>query len=126
MRWFWGKKGATLTESKEDPHASPTFFIKANGSASRTLTAKNVAVMELAHLLQSNVVDRPVVDRTGLQGKYDFVLTWADESSLEPEGKSDVAGIFTAVQDQLGLKLSPEKTAVKVMVIDQVEQPSPN
>lgn len=128
-----GKKGVKLKESKEDAHGLQTFFIKANGPASRTLTAKNVGVTELAHMMQSNVLDRPVVDQTGLQGTYDFVLNWTPDVAQgggagmagEKEG-TDVPGIFTAVQEQLGLKLSAEKTAVQVMVIDRVEQPSPN
>jgi uncharacterized protein (TIGR03435 family) len=130
-----GKKGAKLDKSKEDIHGSQTFFIKQNGPGSRTLTAKNVGVAELAHMMQSNVLDRPVVDQTGLQGAYDFVLTWAPDASQamqdgarvpSPDGESEVPGIFTAMQEQLGLKLSAEKTAVAVMVIDGVEQPSPN
>lgn len=130
-----GKKGAKLGRSKEDPHGSPTFFIKANGAASRTLTAKNVGLAELSNMLQSNVMDRPVVDQTGLEGAYDFVLTWAPDDSqfiqygaraAGASGASDVPGIFTAMQEQLGLKLSAEKTIVPVMVVDRVEQPSPN
>jgi uncharacterized protein (TIGR03435 family) len=125
-----GKKRARLTESKEDPQGSPTFFIRGNGSASSTLTAKNVEMGELAHLLQSSVVDRPVVDQTGLTGKYDFELTWADQSPMNAGeagmAGADATGIFTAIQEQLGLKLSAEKTAVRVMVIDRVEQPSAN
>ena len=130
-----GKKGAKLDKSKEDVHGSQTFFIKQNGPASRTLTAKNVGVTELAHMMQFNMLDRPVVDQTGLQGTYDFVLTWApDESQAtqdgtkapSPNGEPDVPGLFTAVQEQLGLKLSAAKTEVEVMVVDRVEQPSPN
>ena len=128
-----GKKGVKLTESKEDAHGLQTFFIKANGPASRTLTAKNVGVTELAHMMQFNMLDRPVVDQTGLQGTYDFVLNWTPDVEQgggagmagEKEG-ADVPGIFTAVQEQLGLKLSAEKMAVEVMVVDRVEQPSPN
>lgn len=131
-----GKKGAKLDKSKEDAHGSQTFFIKANGSASRTLTAKNVGVTELAHMMQSNVLDRPVVDQTRLRGAYDFVLTWAPEESQSTQDGARIPagtdspdappGIFTAIQEQLGLKLNAEKTVVDVMVIDRVEQPSPN
>jgi uncharacterized protein (TIGR03435 family) len=130
-----GKKGAILTEGKGGARVAPTFFIKANGPASRTLTAKNVGVGELAHMLQANVLDRPVVDQTGLQGTYDFVLTWSPDDSQFTQGGmrgavasgvGDVPGIFTAMQEQLGLRLSAEKTAVRVMVIDRVEQPSAN
>jgi uncharacterized protein (TIGR03435 family) len=85
-----------------------------------------------AQLLQSGIMDRPVVDHTGLVGKYDFELRWMPDQS-QMGGRFPVTdsadappGIFTAVQEQLGLRLSAEKTPVEVMVIDRVEQPSAN
>ena len=64
---------------------------------------------------------RPVVDRTGLTGRFDFTLSWA------PEGSSDsgAPSIFTALQEQLGLRLQPARGAVDVLVIDSVERPAP-
>ncbi|MEP7353852.1 MAG: TIGR03435 family protein [Acidobacteriota bacterium] len=63
---------------------------------------------------------RPIVDHTGLTGKYDFVLDY----SFRPEdGKAD---IFTAVQEQLGLKLEPGEETRQVMVVDHIERPDPN
>jgi uncharacterized protein (TIGR03435 family) len=58
--------------------------------------------------------DRRVLDRTGLEGRYDFELQWSDVS------------IFTALQEQLGLKLEPTKGPVDVVVIDRVERPTEN
>ena len=65
---------------------------------------------------------RPVVDRTGLTGRFDFTLNWAPEGSTDTEAPS----IFTAVQEQLGLKLEPARGPVDVLVIDSVERPMPD
>jgi len=66
----------------------------------------------------SNTVERVVVDRTGLQGAFDVEIDWA------PEASSDKPSIFTAVREQLGLKLEFERNPVEVVVIDHVERPS--
>jgi uncharacterized protein (TIGR03435 family) len=86
---------------------------------------------ELAAELQRVETDRPVVDRTGLAGRYDFSFT---ATSAKPYFEGEGAGtgdaapplIFTAIQEQLGLKLEPEKTAVQCLVVDAVERPSAN
>lgn len=65
---------------------------------------------------------RPVVDRTGLIGRFDFTLTWAPEGSNDTEAPS----IFTAVQEQLGLKLVPARGPVDVLVVDSAERPTPD
>ena len=83
----------------------------------------------------SGYVGRVVVDRTGLSGNYDLTLQWTPERSpnanqqlgsdapaLDPNGLS----IFTAVQEQLGLKLQPTQGAVDILVIDRVEHPTEN
>src|SRR5580658_339290 len=71
------------------------------------------------------ILDRPVLDRTGLSGVYDFMLTWTPESS---GSTSDLSGpsLFTAVQEQLGLKLEIQKAQVEILVIDHVEKASAN
>ncbi|HVV47308.1 MAG TPA: TIGR03435 family protein, partial [Bryobacteraceae bacterium] len=66
-------------------------------------------------------VGRPVIDKTGLNGTYDYVLQ-ASETSTDLESPS----IFTAVQDQLGLRLEPAKAPIEVWVVDSVERPSAN
>ena len=69
----------------------------------------------------------PVVNQTGLMGAYDFKLTWASDR-LTPEASRDqeVPTFFTAVQEQLGLRLVPSKAPVEVILIDHIEKPSEN
>jgi uncharacterized protein (TIGR03435 family) len=64
-----------------------------------------------------NAVERVVVDRTGLKGSFDVDLDWASDPS------SDKPSIFTAVQEQLGLKLEFERNPVDVVIVDHVERP---
>jgi len=69
-------------------------------------------------------VDRTVLDKTGLIGKYDFTLRWAP---LETSGDASQApSIFTAMQEQLGLRLESGKGPIEILVIDHVEKPSEN
>jgi uncharacterized protein (TIGR03435 family) len=70
-------------------------------------------------------LDRPIVDQTGLAGRYDFSIhyTYDEAKSTDPNAPP---GLFTAVQEQLGLKFQPTKSPVDVFVIDHVEQPSAN
>jgi uncharacterized protein (TIGR03435 family) len=74
----------------------------------------------------SNQVDRIVIDKTGLQGTYDFSLNWAPNEAQSGSTASDAPSIFTAVQEQLGLKLQSEKGPVEVLVVDRAEKPTPN
>ncbi len=69
------------------------------------------------------VVDRPVLDRTGIRGAFNFTLPAIRYPA--PEGV-DPAWIFTALREQLGLALKPAKAPVEVLVIDRAERPSPN
>ena len=71
-----------------------------------------------------------VVDRTGLTGGWDFELTFAPENRGGPPGAAaapvdpDAPSFFTAIQEQLGLKLEPTKGPVEVLVIDSIEKPT--
>lgn len=89
--------------------------------------------MEFAVSVLSQQVGRTIVDKTGLTGKYDFTLEWEPDDSPPIEGSdnglpvdSGRASIFTALQEQLGLKLEPQKEAISVLVIDQIGPPSAN
>jgi len=82
------------------------------------------AMPDLALMLMI-YVDRPIVDQTGLQGRYDFQLQWTKDEAVIT-GMDAPPGLFTAMQEQLGLRLKPAKTAVDVLVVDRVEKPSPN
>ena len=68
-------------------------------------------------------LDRVVVDRTGLRGFYDLKLRWSPDAV---NGAADAPSLFTALQEQLGLKLEPTKGVVDVLVIDHVERPTPD
>ena len=69
-----------------------------------------------------------MTNRTGLDGFYDLTLHYSVRNlNADPTAPPDDApSIFTAVQEQLGLKLVPEKTKVKIFVIDHIERPTPN
>ncbi|MGD0445839.1 MAG: TIGR03435 family protein [Edaphobacter sp.] len=67
-------------------------------------------------------IDRLVVDKTSLAGDYDFTLNWSSPTDSDGTG----ASIFTAIQEQLGLKLESTKGPVEVLVIDHIERPSEN
>ena len=72
-----------------------------------------------------------VIDRTGLTGKYDWYLAWtpARHKWNRSHGRSpvsDAPGLFTAIREQLGLKLESQKGPVQVVVIDHLEPPTPN
>jgi uncharacterized protein (TIGR03435 family) len=79
---------------------------------------------------QPEMADRVVIDATGLKGSYDFELNWSPEDGSTPlfNGVPQDTGpsIFTAFQEQLGLKLESRKAPVEVLVIDHVEPPSQN
>ena len=83
-----------------------------------------MSMADLAPMLQFNV-DRPVVDQTGIQGRYDFRMQWTVDSqrATEPDAPP---GLFTAIQEQIGLKLEPTKAMADVLVVDKVERPGRN
>ena len=90
-------------------------------------SARAISFEQFAMLL-SRTIRRPVVDRTNLTGPYDFDLTFQPES-LAPspiQAPADAPSIFTAVQEQLGLKLDPQRVPTDVIVIESVERPSEN
>jgi uncharacterized protein (TIGR03435 family) len=100
------------------------------------LTAQGLGMDQIAHLLTQQT-GRTVVDNTGLKGNYDFTLHWTPDQSATPlsgPGASPDAStssesgpsIFTAIQEQLGLKLESQKGSVEILVIDHVERPSEN
>jgi uncharacterized protein (TIGR03435 family) len=86
-----------------------------------TLPARNATMAEFAGLLQRMVVNRPVIDKTGLSGRYNFDLEWTPGKAT-PDSKPD---IFTAVQ-QLGLELVPAEALLDTIVVDYVERPTGN
>ena len=127
-----GKEGPKMKKSDADPKSLPGLFFGPIG----TLHVRNATMADFTGLMQSAVLDRPVIDKTGLDGKWDFTLKWTpDETQFvglgvkipPPSDAADAAPpLFTAIQEQLDLKLEATKTQVPVLVIDHVDHPSPN
>ncbi|MDP9050572.1 MAG: TIGR03435 family protein [Acidobacteriota bacterium] len=116
------KKGTKM--QKADPGDSDTELHGGRGGPT-TLEAKKTDMDALTVILGWRM-DRLVVNRTGLQGSFNFTLHWmADTMRNRDDGEDDVS-IFTAVGEQLGLRLRAARAPVEVIVIDHVEQPSPN
>jgi uncharacterized protein (TIGR03435 family) len=96
------------------------------------LPARNVTMGDFVSMLQRAVLDRPVVDKTGLTGRYDFDLEWAPDESqfdgaIRPASTDEnAAPLFTAIQQQLGLKLVATTGSVDALVVDKAERPSAN
>jgi uncharacterized protein (TIGR03435 family) len=83
--------------------------------------------METLAIVLSNMAGRPVVDKTGLTGRYDIKLELMQPGPSTADGTQDPGpSIFTVVQEQLGLKLQPIQDAVETLVIDHVERPAEN
>ena len=73
------------------------------------------------------ILDRPVIDRTGLSGEFDFDLTYTPNVDGFPNGASSNApGLPTALREQLGLRLESGRASVQVLVVDDVRQPAEN
>lgn len=125
------KDGPKLTPSAAQGNL-PGLFFRGLGD----LPARNATMGDFAGLLQAAVLDKPVVDHTGISGRYDFELKWTpDQSQFEalggvknpPAESADAPpDLYTAIQQQIGLKLDSTKAPTEVMVIDKVAQPSPN
>jgi uncharacterized protein (TIGR03435 family) len=89
------------------------------------MTGKNVSMESLALDLMG-LLGRPVVDRTGLKGKYDFKLQFSPRAAPEAAPDPSRPSIFTALREQLGLRLEPIKAPVDSIAIVHVEKPSEN
>jgi uncharacterized protein (TIGR03435 family) len=90
-----------------------------------TLSAKTISMGDLATAL-GDPVHRDVIDKTGLKGTSDITLKWTPDDAGDAAASGPNISIFTAVEEQLGLKLQPSKGPVESLVIDHVEMPSKN
>jgi uncharacterized protein (TIGR03435 family) len=96
------------------------------------LPGRNATMESFVSLLQRAILDRPVVDKTGLTGRYDFDLEWAPDETqfggdLPPASAAATSPpLFEAIQQQLGLRLEATRGPVAALVVDTVERPSAN
>jgi uncharacterized protein (TIGR03435 family) len=127
-----GKDGPKLTKSARDMNGLYGAGFRGLGK----LVVTNATIADLAGIMQNMVMDRPVVDQTGITGRWDFSLNWTPDetqfngrlSQLPPPASGTEADpdLYTAIQKQLGLKLEATKAPTDVLVIDHVEKPSDN
>src|SRR5262249_24988150 len=117
-----GKGGPKLSPAKGNE--TPNLSLGGHGL---TATAVSLDQFVRSPFITGATGGRPVVNQTGLTGFYDFTLTWGS-NGLSPEAPKDPAApdFFTAVQEQLGLRLVSSKAPVEVIVIDHIERPSEN
>lgn len=119
----------TLQRSTADPAGIPVVGFDPKGE----LHVGNATMDDFVRFLQRFVLDRPAVNRTQIPGRYDFALRWApdneattSEPNQPPSVFDDRPSLFTAIKEQLGLKLEATRTNVAVYVVDHVEMPSSN
>jgi uncharacterized protein (TIGR03435 family) len=126
------KGGPKMTKDAGAPEDPTAFFFRGLGE----LTVRNLSMAEFATWFQGSVTDKPVVDHTGLTDRYDFTFKWTPDDSqfvqfrgsnpLPPPRENAPPSLYTAAQEQLGLKFEATRAADDVIVIDHVEKPSPN
>ena len=95
------------------------------------MPARNASMTDFTAVLQRAVLDRPVVDKTGLTGRYDFDLEWASSErefggEIPSPAESSSPPFVTALQQELGLKLEATRGPAEALVIDHAEQPTAN
>lgn len=131
-----------LTIAKSGPKLRPTKEDSGDGvgdisfSEPGKLQASHASVADFVHSMQRNVLDRPIVDQTGLSGRYDFGLSWVPDefqfSAVRTPGgpqmpsNTEGADLVTALREQLGLQLKATRAPAEVIVIDHAERPSDN
>lgn len=127
-----GKTGAKLSKSES---AAPGPGFGGAGPAGGGVQVRNASMTDFAGFLQARILDRPVVDQTGLPGRFDFRLQWKPEAQFLPLGMAlgqitpemaERPDLFTAFQEQLGLRVDSGQTMIEALVIDRVAKPSEN
>lgn len=128
-----GKDGPKIQPTATQGDLPGLFFRSINPA---DLMIRNATMADFATIMQSAVLDKPVVDHTGIAGKHDFELKWTPVQgqfetfggikSAPTENPDAPPDLFTAIQQQIGLKINSTKAPVDVMVIDKVTKPSAN
>ena len=123
------KGGPKLLEvsTSESEAASPVWNIQVNRGE---IKAHEVPIAALLYALSGISLDRQVVDKTGLTALYNFDLKWTPDDISQGGDSGQTAiqepSLFTAIQEQLGLRLQPIKADVDAVIVEHIERPSPN
>jgi uncharacterized protein (TIGR03435 family) len=125
------KAGPKLADKRGDPNGKGTFGFHALGS----MEVHDATMADFAGWLQRYIVDRPVVDHTGVAGRYTFNLNWnADEFQFTAIARSlpvepannDLSDLYSTLEQKLGLKLKSTKAPIEVFSVDHLEKPTAN
>jgi uncharacterized protein (TIGR03435 family) len=126
------KGGPKMTKSDGDPNGLPGLFFSQLGD----LNVRNATIGDFTGMMQNTVLDRPIVDQTAIAGRFNFTLKWTPDDSqfggmaahIPPPTDATKAppALYTAIQEQIGLKLDATKAPADVLVVDHVEKPSDN
>jgi len=125
-------KGGPKLKASTASADAPVALISTVYPQRMVLPARNATMSDLVSLMQRAMLDRPVVDKTGISGRFDFDLEWApDETQFGGEvpiasADAPTAPLFTAIQQQLGLKLEATRGPVDALIVDEAERPSEN
>jgi uncharacterized protein (TIGR03435 family) len=109
------RNGPKLQDAKGSDVFASWGPSKPNPGQPNSLTARKYSIAGLADML--SMFGDPVIDKTGLNGAYDFTLSWND---------TDGPSLFSALQDQLGLKLEPQKVPVSFFIVESAQKPTEN
>jgi uncharacterized protein (TIGR03435 family) len=129
-----GKTSTLLNADGTSPRDKEQWQMVPGTEGGQAIHASSATMKSLGDWLNRQL-SRPVLDKTGLTGTYDFILEWIPDAA--PTSSADAANVvtlpgipgaslFTALQQQLGLKLEPGKGPIEMIVIDHVEKPSGN
>lgn len=122
-----------LTLTSDQPGSPGNFIFRGLGK----LMVTNSTMKDFCHGMQEAVMDKPVVDHTGLTDRYDFNLSWTPDQSQfssfgvhiptpDPNDPNPLPSLYTALQEQLGLKMDVAKANVQVMIVDHIDKPTAN
>ena len=121
-----GKKGTKLEPAGTDPSLKRGFLPERLSRSSARITAQKATMRDFANWL-GGVLSTPVSDETGLEGNYRFTLEYElPDARPDVDSSATAPSLFTALQEQLGLKLEARKGTAEILVIDHVELPSEN
>ncbi len=114
------KNGAKIAKTADTFTKEASLSVRRGADGKTELSGKQAPLASLARQL-SNQTGRPVIDKTELEGHFDFKITFAGDLA-----DSDGPSIFTALEEELGLKLDPQRGPVELIVIDSAQRPSAN
>jgi uncharacterized protein (TIGR03435 family) len=116
------KSGSKLVRSEAAATVQPSWNYVGEGH----VRATDLPMSGMVRILQWNATDRPLVDQTGLTGRFNWELRWRPDSLETDAANSDLPDFFTATREQLGLKLERTNAPVTVWVVEKVTRPTQN